>query len=302
MIYRELLNTTLWTAIVTPLNDNGEVNYAELATLLRMQEKAGNGIVILGSTGESLNISEQTKENILTFVLSLHLIVPLMVGVGGSCLPETKRFIERLNGLNVDAYLVGTPLYAKPGTMGQYLWFKELLDASTRPVMLYNVPGRTAVKMSFEAVEMLKDHPNLFGIKEASGSCEDFARYVSISPDIAVYSGDDALLPSFRPIGARGLVSVAGNVWPEETHLYVERCLAGDLSPDEQRLWEEASASLFIASNPVPVKRLLWQTHKISTPRLLPPLHHADCDDDSVLVGYNTKIQEWFETQKVGAK
>lgn len=293
-----LLQSTLWTAVVTPLTENGEVNFSEFENLLRTQEAAGNGVLILGSTGESLNLSENAKDRILNFTTSLGLEVPIMCGTGGSNLDDTRRCIEKLNTLAIDAYLLSTPLYAKPGPHGQYQWFKTLLDAADRPAMLYNVPGRTAVKMSFEAVEMLKDHENFFAIKEASGSTEDFQRYASISPEIAVYSGDDGMLPAFTPLGAKGLVSVAGNVWPEETNYYVRKCLTGTLSEDEEELWEAATNSLFMASNPVPVKRLLWQTRRISTPMLMPPLHHDDCKDECIMMGYNTKIRQWYASQR----
>src|SRR5690606_30822499 len=118
-----------------------------------------------------------------------------------------------------------TPLYAKPGAKGQIQWFKTLMDAVSRPVMLYNVPGRTAVAMSLEAVGALNSHKNFWAIKEASGSVEKMKEYLKAAGGKQVYCGDDALTPDFVQAGAVGLVSVASNAWPKETHLYVKQCL-----------------------------------------------------------------------------
>ena len=99
----------------------------------------------------------------------------------------------------------------EPGSIGQTNWFKTLMDHSTRPCMLYNVPGRSGVSLSLKTVESLKDHKNLWSIKEASGNPLEFQKYSSISPSISVFSGDDAMLPEYVPHNCKGLVSVAAN-------------------------------------------------------------------------------------------
>ncbi|PIK15724.1 4-hydroxy-tetrahydrodipicolinate synthase [Halobacteriovorax sp. JY17] len=283
----------LWTAVITPMKADGSVHYEDLTKVLRDQESAGNGILILGSTGESLNLDEDEKVKILEHTLSLGLTAPIMVGVGGINLNQTRSWVDYLETLDVHAYLLVTPLYAKPGKIGQYEWFKSLLESSSRPCMLYNVPGRTGVKMSFEAIEMLKDHPNFWAIKEASGSTEDFAKYVAAAPKALVYSGDDAMLPDYTPLGAKGLVSVASNVWAKKTHLYVTKALANELNADEKKLWNECSNSLFMASNPIPVKRLMQIDGQISTNVLRAPLTHKEIEDDSILRSSHSKINEW---------
>ena len=108
-----------------------------------------------------------------------------------------------------------TPLYAKPGTAGQTNWFRTLMDQSSRPCMLYNVPGRSGVSLSLKTVENLKGHKNLWSIK-ASGNPLDFQKYSSISPSISVFSGDDAMLPEYVPLNCKGLVSVAANCWQKK--------------------------------------------------------------------------------------
>lgn len=290
-----LNNYPLWTAVVTPFLENGSVDYRSLEVLLHEQEEAGNAIVILGSTGEALNLDSEEKKEILKFTLGLNLSVPIMAGVGGINLRETKEWIQYLETLPLQAYLLVTPLYAKPGKFGQYEWFKALLDAATRPCMLYNVPGRTAVSMNFEAVAMLKDHPRFWAIKEASGSVFDFKRYQEAAPQAAMYSGDDSMTPVFTSLGAKGLVSVASNAWPKETHEYVKQCLAQKLQDTE--LWKECSDALFIASNPVPVKALLHYLKRIKTNLMRAPLDHRDLKDIKPVVVAHESIQGWFKDQ-----
>lgn len=286
----------LWTAVVTPMNEKNEVDYPALKNILNDQVSAKNGLLILGSTGEALNLSEKEKREVLEYAISLNLPSPIMVGVGGSDIEATKEWVKYLEGLNVHAYLMVVPLYSKPETKGQYYWFKELMDISTRPVMLYNVPGRTGKKLSFETVKMLKDHPMLWAIKEASGCASDFEMYTKSAPKAKVYSGDDALLPVFCKYGAAGLVSVASNVWPSQTHLYVKKCL--DNSFNDENLWEECSNSLFKVSNPIPVKRLMADLKQIPHPNLKLPLSHEDLEDSSFLLESDKKINQWFEQNK----
>jgi len=283
----------LWTAVVTPLTNEGKVDFTTLSHLITEQTNAQNGLLILGSTGEGLNLTLEQKKSILEHVLSLKPSSPIMVGVGGHQLEETLEWLSYLETLPLHAYLMVTPLYAKPGAHGQYEWFKTLMDKVTKPVMLYNVPGRTAVALSLTAVEKLSSHPNFWAIKEASGSVEKFKEYVKAAQGKGVFCGDDALMPDFALHGSCGLVSVASNTWPKETHHYVKECLAKTF--DHKELWTEASNSLFIASNPVPVKALMHLKKQIQTPKMVAPLSHLDLQDTSLLVKMDQQIQSWFK-------
>jgi 4-hydroxy-tetrahydrodipicolinate synthase len=282
----------LWTAMVTPLTEDGQVDYPALTALLRAQEKAKNGVVILGSTGEALNLDLDEKKKILQHALALDLDIPLMAGVGGINPHDTQHWIEYLNTLDLDAYMLVTPLYAKPGPEGQYQWFKTMMDVSSKPVILYNVPGRTAVALSSEALARLKDHPKLYGVKEASGSITEFKRYKAAAPNTKIFCGDDALAPFFIASGAAGLISVASNVWPEVAHKVVDSCLQGHFSATET--WKECSDALFIVSNPVPVKSLLFHLGKIKTPQMRLPLNHHDLKQIDPLLQANTAAEALF--------
>lgn len=285
----------LWTAIVTPMNEDSSVDYESFERLLREQEAAGVAVVILGSTGEALNLNKDECKKILEFGLALKLSVPVMTGIGGFNQKDILDYVDYLNTLPLDAYLVVTPLYAKPGEHGQTEWFKAILDKAQKPCMLYNVPGRTGVKMNFKAVKNLANHKNFWAIKEASGSVEDFKLYAEAAPKARMYSGDDGMVPDFAPHGCVGLVSVASNAWPVETRAYVVKALENKLDTKEIDLWKKACDTLFIAANPVPVKNLMHVQGKIKTNVLRAPLHHLDLSDNTPLIAANKKIHTWFK-------
>lgn len=293
---KDINSTPLWTAIVTPMNADSTVDYASFEKILREQDAANNGVVILGSTGEALNLNKDECKKILEFGLSLNLSVPVMTGVGGYNQKETLEYVRYLNSLQgLDAYLVVTPLYAKPGEHGQTEWFKAIMDTSTRPCMLYNVPSRTGVKMNFNAVKNLSSHKNFWAIKEASGSVEDFKKYAEANPKARIYSGDDGMVPDFTPFGCKGLVSVASNAWPLETRAYVVKTLENKLTKAEADLWKKSCDTLFIAANPVPVKNLMHAQGKIKTNVLRAPLHHLDLADNTPVLEADKNVKNWYK-------
>jgi 4-hydroxy-tetrahydrodipicolinate synthase len=283
----------LWTAVVTPLTETGSVDLESLTTLIKQQDEARNGLLILGSTAEALNLNLKSKKAILEHVIAMKPSSPIMVGVGGHLQEECLEWINYLETLSIHAYLMVTPLYAKPGAKGQTAWFKGLMDAVTRPVMLYNVPGRTATPLALETVTTLSTHKNFWAIKEASGSVEKMKEYLAACGGRPVYCGDDALMPEFAAAGSVGLVSVSSNAWPKETHLYVKQCL--DKSFDAKELWTKAANSMFVVSNPVPVKRLLAERGDIKSARMVPPLSHEDMVSAAPVLEAQEGISRWYE-------
>ena len=292
----QLNDYRLWTALVTPFNEDLTVDYTSLAKLLKEQDEAGNGLLILGSTGEALNIDLATKKAIVEFVQTQNLNVPLMIGVGGHQYQATHNWVKWLETQNVAAYLMVTPIYAKPGDMGQYHWFKGLMDEASRPVMLYNVPGRTGKELSYRAVSMLNSHRNFWAIKEASGSVLKFKEYLRAANGAPVFCGDDGLMPDFALAGSHGLVSVASNTWPKETNLYVEKCVAEKF--DAKELWTKAANSLFIASNPIPAKRILKNEGRIAHDTMMPPLCAEDLQSDALLTESCKAVRDWYQREK----
>ncbi len=292
-----LTQTYLWTAIVTPMNEKGEIDYTSFETLLKRQESAGNGNLILGSTGEGLALTDKEKREVVAFSDSLNLKTPLMVGVGGFNLPETLSFLEYCEGFkNVSSYLMPTPLYAKPGVQGQIAWFDALMSKVNKPCMLYNVPSRTGVKFHLDAAKELKNHQNFWALKEASGSLDDFRAYTQTLPNVAIYSGEDAMLPTMAPYNVKGLVSVMANVWPVETNLYTKKAIHGEVQ-NLYPLWQKAADSLFLVSNPIPTKILLHQKGIISSPILRAPLTHLELVDPRPLLNADKEVTQWGQKE-----
>ncbi len=289
-------NITLWTALVTPMKADGSVHYDDLGKIARKQEAAGNGILILGSTGEGLALSDSEKKDVVDFVCGLGLKVPVMAGVGGFDLAKQKEWISYCNN-KTDAFLLVVPLYSKPGIIGQTEWFNVLLDEAKKPCMIYNIPSRTGVKLFPGVMTTLNGHTNLWAMKEASGSLHDFQEFREAVPEIPLYSGDDALLPFFSAAGCKGLVSVCSNIWPSEVGLYTEKCLKGDtetLFP----LWHTAVKAMFSASNPIPVKRLLKEKGWISSSVLRPPLTHKELPSADALIAIDEHINNWYQKNR----
>jgi 4-hydroxy-tetrahydrodipicolinate synthase len=289
-------NITLWTALVTPLNENGAVHFEDLEKIARRQEAAGNGILILGSTGEGLALSDIEKREIVDYINGLDLQVPVMTGVGGFNLQTQREWIAYCND-KTNAFLLVTPLYSKPGLLGQIEWFRTLLNDARKPCMIYNIPSRTGVKLFPEVMASLINHQNMWAMKEASGSLHDFQEFRETVPDIPIFSGDDALLPFFSAAGCKGLVSVCSNVWPEEASLYTEKCLKGEtdtLFP----LWHTAVKTMFSASNPIPVKRLLMEKGWISLAALRPPLTEKELDSADKLLAIDEQIKDWYQKNR----
>jgi len=291
-----LSNTVLWTALVTPFTENDSVDFDSLAVIAAKQAAAGNGIVLLGSTGEGLALTLVEKTKIVEFICQLKLNIPLMVAVGGHNLPEQTAWVEQCNQYPIDAYLLGTPVYAKPGVVGQTQWFEQLLNTAKFPCMLYNVPSRSCAEIPLQTVKNLSKHANFWAMKEASGDINTFLAYRQAVPEVALFSGEDAMLPYLTNAGVKGLVSVCANAWPTPTKRYVELSLASEtqtLFP----LWNNAIASLFSVANPIPVKILMHLQGEISLPNLRAPLTHLELSSSDEIQRYDQQIKAWFIEQ-----
>lgn len=288
----------LWTALITPMLDDGKIDFDSLEFIVQKQEAAGNGILLLGSTGEGLAIDPDEKKSIVKFVSDLNPKIPVMAGVGGFNLNMQQSWIEYCQKFRVDAFLLVSPLYSKPGPIGMGLWFKSLLDVSEKPCMLYNIPSRTGVKIPPAVLKKLEGHPRLWSLKEASGNLEEYMAFRNITPGLSIFSGDDGLLPSFAKAGCSGLVSVASNVWPEATSSYVDVCLEGRLADGEQ-IWAEAVRALFSASNPIPSKILLTQKGWINRPALRLPLTSHELTDQKRLLEADKAVINWYSNLKI---
>lgn len=286
----------LWTAIITPLRKDGGIDYESFEQILHKQDKAGNGVLVLGSTGEGLNMQNEEKREIVKFVKLLNLKIPMMVGLGGFQLEAQIEFMNYCDEVGTDAFLLVNPIYAKPGKEGQLAWFSALMKETTTPCMIYNVPSRTGIHMHPEVPATLaKTFPNYMGLKEASGSIEKLKEFFNAAPNAPIYCGDDNLIKEFVDEGAIGLVSVASNAWPKKTRLQLDLHLEG--TPELAFKDWVASADLFFnAPSPIPVKTLMQHKGWIANDQVRLPLSGDDLNSETeeALLEADTKINEWY--------
>jgi 4-hydroxy-tetrahydrodipicolinate synthase len=286
-----MINQTLYTASVTPFTNGGEkIDYISLERLLRIQEKAGNGLVIFGSTGEGLSISLQEKRKALEFICSLKLNTQIIVGVPSHNFTEALEWINFCNDLHIEGYLMTAPIYTKPGILGQTRWFEALLNAAKHGAILYNIPSRAGVKLHTETVQNLSEHPQFMAIKDSSGTVESIVDYQIVAQNIAIYCGDDYLMPAMAAEGAVGLISVASNAWPKAVREYVKTSLNGKGEYGADKIWWKACRALFAASNPIPIKALLKEIGLIENDIVRLPLFREDLGSLNELISCHALV------------
>lgn len=294
---RSVANIQLWTALVTPFLPNGDIDFNNVTQLAKQQEAAGNGITLLGSTGEGLALTQQEQFQLVKCVTDLQLNVPIMVAVGGYNLPQQIQWIEQCNALPIDAYLLASPLYAKPASVGLTQWFLSLLDKAQFPCMIYNIPSRSGVDIPVDVMVNLQAHNNCWAMKESSGDLNTFLSFRQHCPDLAMFSGEDAMMPYLTHAGVKGLVSVAANVWPQATRKYVELSLSGrcqSIFP----VWKNAIEALFQVSSPIPLKVLMHLNKQLNYSRLRAPLTALEISEDPYalkrLMQADHEINQWY--------
>ena len=249
-------------ALVTPFNEDGSVNYDELGRLLEyhIANKSG-GIVILGTTGEASTLSFDEEAKIVEYsVKKVNHRIPLIVGSGSNETEKAVTMSKKYSEMGADYVLVITPYYNKTNESGLIKHFEAVANASKCPVIMYNVPGRTGMSISITAMEKLAKHPNIYGIKEASGNMS-YAAKVSklLGKDFHMFSGNDDIIVPMMSIGAEGVISVLANIAPKQTAKICELC--------ENEKYKEANKlqnallntinDLFIEVNPIPVKEAM---------------------------------------------
>ena len=247
------------TALVTPFTADGAVDYEAYAELVDRQVAGGvHFLVPLATTGETPTLSPEEKVAIFQTVKAHAKGRPLLVGVGVNSLPDTLANIRLLEPLGPDALLVVVPYYNKPTQQGQYEYFKAVAAATSLPVIIYNVPGRTGANMLPDTVlRLAQDVPNIRGIKEASGKYDQVSEILRRAPEgFTVLSGDDDMTLAFMATGAHGVVSVASNVAPKEVTEMVEAVQRGDYDSARalhHRLFPLFKAC-FVETSPIPAK------------------------------------------------
>ena len=249
----------LGTALITPFGEDGSVDYEALKRLLDTQLRGFvDYIVVLGTTGEAVTMTETERAEVRTFIRQyVDGRLPLVLGVGGNCTAAVCETLRSMDLTGFSAILSVCPFYNKPNQEGLYQHFCKVAEASPIPVILYNVPGRTGVNLLPETVMRIYEaHPEkVVGIKEASGNLEQIKRLLAISPSpLAVISGDDGIAAEVMEAGGAGLISVASNAFAEDFwHIVHEK------DQVRQAKYAEMVRLLFAEGNPVGIKAVLAQ-------------------------------------------
>lgn len=249
-------------ALITPFLPNGEVNYEKLGELVDFHlQNQTDALLILGTTGESSTMSHEEDDEVCRYVVNrVAKRIPVWAGSGSNSTQTMLEKSKSFEKIGVDGLLLITPYYNKTNEEGMYLHFKTVADAVSIPCILYNVPGRTGCAISENNVCRLARHPNIVGIKEASGDIGYAARIARhLSDDFVMYSGNDDMILSMMSLGCSGVISVLANVMPKETHEMIFDYLNGE--PEKTRAAQlkylELVNALFAEVNPIPVKEAL---------------------------------------------
>ena len=250
------------TALVTPFLPDGSVDYESFAALIDRQVAGGvDFLVPLATTGETPALTAQEKVKLLQIAKDHAGGLPVMPGVGTNSLAGTLENIRLLEPLEPDAWLVVVPYYNKPTQEGQYQYFKAVAAATDRPIVVYNVPGRTGANMLPDTIiRLATEVPGIIGTKEASGNYAQVSEIIRRAPEgFAVLSGDDDLTFALMATGAHGVISVASNVVPGAVAAMTGALEEGDLKAarDLHHYLSPLYKACFVESNPIPVKAAL---------------------------------------------
>jgi 4-hydroxy-tetrahydrodipicolinate synthase len=250
-------------AIVTPFHSDGKIDWDSYRKLINFWiDNKVEYLVVLGTTGESATIHGAEKQQILSFVKEVNAQrLPLIAGIGGNDTNEVISSFKTFDLSGYDAILSVSPYYSKPNQEGVFQHYKALNDATPLPIMLYNVPSRTAQSVTAETqLRIARECKNIFGTKEASGNFDLIMELLKHKPaDFLVVSGDDALTLPMMALGAEGVISVVANAYPKGFSDMVRLCLAGkfdEAQPSHYR-YTEIIASLFAEGSPSGIKAYL---------------------------------------------
>ena len=259
-----MIFTGSMVALVTPMDASGGVDENRLARLIEFHLEAGTeAFIIAGTTGESATLSRD--EHLRLIQQACKLVggrVPIIAGTGSNSTAQTLDLSTTVSSLPIDGFLIVTPYYNKPTQQGMFEHFSKIATAVDKPIILYNVPGRTGVDLLPETVVRLSMHNNIIGIKEATGDLDrvEILRRIC-GPDFSLLSGDDLTASDFMLRGGNGVISVTANVVPDKIRLLCDAACSGNRLESEliDKKLRSLHHALFVESNPIPVKWAMLQ-------------------------------------------
>ena len=255
---KKTLFTGMATAMVTPMTPTG-VDYDTLAEFIEFQIEEGiNALVACGTTGESATLSQEERKEVIRFTIDrVAGRVPVIAGVGTNNTEHVLDFTKSACDNGADGLLVVTPYYNKATQGGLIKHFSMIADAAEKPVIMYNVPSRTGCNLQANTVATLADHPNIVGLKEASGNMSQVVDIIAKCGDkLDIYSGEDALTVAMMSMGGKGCISVLSNVMPRQSVEMTDAAFAGDFkkAAELQCRMLPLIDALFSEVNPIPAK------------------------------------------------
>ncbi len=261
-------------ALVTPFK-NGVVDWQSLEGLVDFHLQNGtHGIVPCGTTGESATLSHQEHDEVIRAVINVvNKRIPVIAGTGSNSTAEAVRLTREAEKSGADGALMISPYYNRPTQEGIYQHYKRVASEVGIPIIIYNIPGRTGSKIEPETLARLAEIENIAGVKEATGSVDQAIDVIRLCGDrFAVYSGEDSLIFSLMALGGKGVISTVANVAPKETAQLTQACLKGDWGKGRETQFKLVPLirSLFIETNPIPVKTALSLMGKCAPELRLP--------------------------------
>ncbi|WP_300357124.1 4-hydroxy-tetrahydrodipicolinate synthase [Fusobacterium sp.] len=245
-------------ALITPFNENNEVNFEKLRELLEFHiANRTDAIIVTGTTGESSTMTDEEKLAVIKF--SVDVVagrIPVIAGTGSNNTKHAVWLSQEAEKLGADGLLVVTPYYNKGNESGIYNHYKAIAESVKIPIILYNVPGRTGVNLSIGLIKVLAQIDNIVALKEASGNISYASEIAREVPEIDLYSGNDDMTVPLLSIGGKGVISVSANILPEIVHNMVMAFLNRDIDKARklQLKYNDLVNTLFIEVNPVPIK------------------------------------------------
>ncbi len=250
-------------AIATPFDNNFNVDYDNFGKLIDYQiENGTDAIIVCGTTGEASTLSHEEHLAVIRYCINrVNHRIPVIAGTGSNC-TETAIYLTReAQKAGADGALIVTPYYNKATQKGLYAHYEHIAKQTDLPIILYNVPSRTGCKLEASTISgLVKDVPNIIGVKEATGSVSFAARIMyETQGDIDMYSGNDDMILPLLSLGAKGVISVLSNIAPKDTHDICAEFFAGNVerSRELQIRYMELIDALFCEVNPIPVKKAL---------------------------------------------
>ena len=283
-------------ALVTPFDENGDIDFASLKRLLVHTSRGVDYYVVQGTTGESATLTKEEKRKVLAFVIQNNRKkLPIVYGIGGNSTAAVLEEIQHTDFRSISAILSVSPYYNKPSQEGIVHHFNFVADASPVPVILYNVPGRTSSNLNASTTLRLARHKNIIGIKEASGNLEQCMKIAKEKPgDFMLISGDDLLTLPIYAIGGVGVISVLANAFPVVFRKMKDYAFAGQYEKAQKELFKlvDINSPMYEEGNPVGIKQLLYEMG-ICGPNVRLPLVQAS-------EGLVRKIRSLYEANKKG--